>query len=130
MKKTDIFPKPTASELEILSVLWENGPSTVRFVNDKLNEKKTVGYTTTLKFLQIMTDKGLVTRESEGRTHIYSPALKEDRARTQLLDKLLDTAFGGSASKLVMQALGNYKSSREELDEIRALIDKLEGGVK
>ena len=130
MSKKKTTPKPTESELEILAVLWEHGPSSVRFVNDELNKKKRVGYTTTLKFLQIMHEKGLVTRESEGRTHIYSPSMGEDNVRTQLLDRLLDTAFGGSASKLVMQALGNYQSSTEELDEIKELIKKLEGGEK
>jgi predicted transcriptional regulator len=130
MSKKKTTPKPTESELEILAVLWEHGPSSVRFVNDELNKKKRVGYTTTLKFLQIMHEKGLVTRESEGRTHIYTPAMGKENVRTQLLDKLLDTAFGGSASKLVMQALGNYQSSTEELDEIKELIKKLEGGEK
>jgi len=130
MNKKPKIPKPTEAELEILAVLWEYGPNTVRFVNEKLNEKKRVGYTTTLKFLQIMTDKGMVSRDVDSRTHIYTALLREEKVRTQLLDKLLDTAFGGSASKLVMQALGNYNSSNEELEEIKKLIKKLEGGRK
>ncbi len=127
-----MFPslKPTDAELEILSVLWEYGPSTVRFVNDHLNKDKRVGYTTTLKFLQIMTDKGIVSRQPDGRTHVYSALLDKEKVQHQLLDRLLDTAFGGSAQKLVLQALGNYEASREELQEIKALISKLEGGTQ
>ena len=121
-------PKPTDAELEILSVLWQHGPSTVRFVNDQLNERREVGYTTTLKFLQIMREKGLVSRNTEGRTHIYEAALSQHQVQEQLINKLLDTAFGGSAHKLVMQALGRNKSSKEELEAIKAYIKKLEGG--
>ena len=120
--------KPTDAELEILSVLWEHGPSTVRFVNDQLNERREVGYTTTLKFLQIMREKGLVSRNTEGRTHIYEAALSQHQVQEQLINKLVDTAFGGSAQKLVMQALGRSKSSKEELEAIKAYIKKLEGG--
>jgi predicted transcriptional regulator len=122
------IPKPTDAELEILSVLWEHGPSTVRFVNDQLNERREVGYTTTLKFLQIMIEKGLVSRNTEGRTHIYEAALSQNQVQDQLINKLVDTAFGGSAQKLVMQALGRSKSSKEELEAIKAYIQKLEGG--
>jgi predicted transcriptional regulator len=124
------LPKPTESELEILSILWENGPSTVRFVNDRLNEKKQVGYTTTLKFLQIMTDKGLVSRMADVRTHVYSSVIRKESVQSDLLDKLLATAFDGSAKRLVMQTLGSYKASREELEEIKKLINELEGGKK
>ncbi len=120
--------KPTESELEILTVLWKHGPSTVRFVNDILNERKPVGYTTTLKFLQIMTEKGMVERSADSRTHIYSAILRQEDVQNQMLDKLLTNVFGGSAKKLVMQALGNHKASPEELKEIRELIKKLEGG--
>ena len=122
------IPKPTDAELEILSVLWEHGPSTVRFVNDQLNERREVGYTTTLKFLQIMSEKGLVTRNAEGRTHIYEAVSNREQVQEQLINKLVDTAFGGSAQKLVMQALGNAKTSREELEAIKSLIIRLEGG--
>jgi predicted transcriptional regulator len=128
MGKNTKKPKPTDAELEILSVLWEHGPSTVRFVNDQLNERREVGYTTTLKFLQIMSEKGLVTRNTEGRTHIYEAALSQHQVQDQLISKLVDTAFGGSAQKLVMQALGGSKSSKEELEAIKAYIRKLEGG--
>jgi predicted transcriptional regulator len=130
MNNQPMNPKPTDAELEILSVLWENGPCTVRFVNDTLNAGKKVGYTTTLKFLQIMTDKGIVSRQPEGRTHVYSALLEKEKVQHQMLDKLLDSAFGGSAQKLVLQALGNYKASNEELQEIKALISKLEGGSR
>ena len=129
MKKNK-SPKPTEAELEILQILWENGPSTVRFINDVLNKKKAVGYTTTLKIMQIMSEKNLVTRDEENRSHIYSAAYKEDETQKVLLDKFLESAFGGSASKLVMQALGNRKTSKREIEEIREFLDKIEGGVK
>ena len=122
--------KPTESELEILQVLWAHGPSTVRFINDKLNEKKETGYTTTLKIMQIMTAKGMLVREEDGRTHIYKPAAKEEETQQQLLDRFLDTTFRGSAARLVMQALGNAKPSKKELEEIKELIRKMEGGKK
>ncbi len=120
--------KPTESELEILSVLWNKGPSTVREVNDEMNRSKNVGYTTTLKLMQIMTEKGIVGRTMDGRTHIYHALAKQEDAQVRMLDRLLETAFGGSASKLVMQALGNHRTSDEELREIKELIQKLEGG--
>lgn len=118
--------KPTDSELEILQILWESGPSKVRFVNDKLNEAREVGYTTTLKIMQIMAEKNLVTRNTDSRTHIYSAAVDETEARKNLLEKFVDTTFRGSAMSLVMQALGNHDASTEELDEIKNLIKKLE----
>ena len=118
--------KPTDSELEILGVLWENGASTVKFINDKLNEKKEVGYTTTLKLMQIMHDKGLLERDSTARSHIYKPLISKEETQRVLMDKLLDTAFGGSAMKLVMQALGNKTASSKEIKEIRELLDKIE----
>ncbi len=118
--------KPTESELEILSVLWENGPCTVRFVNDQIGQKKTTGYTTTLKLMQIMLDKGMVDRIADGRTHIYRAIARQDEMQVRLLDRLLETAFSGSASKLVLQALGNHRTSGEELQEIKDLIKKLE----
>ena len=120
--------KPTDSELNILQVLWESGPANVRFINDELSKTKDVGYTTTLKILQIMTEKGLVTRIKDGRNHIYSAAVEQYTAQQQLLDKLLNGVFGGSSKKLVMQALGNSKPSKEELEEIRHYIESLEGG--
>jgi BlaI family penicillinase repressor len=118
--------KPTEAELDILSILWEQGPSSVRIVNDKLNVNKKVGYTTTLKQLQIMHEKGFVSRISDGRTHIYTAERGKEETQKQLLDRLLESAFGGSASNLVMQALGNHRSSPKELKEIKELIKKLE----
>ena len=118
--------QPTDSELEILQVLWENGPSTVRFINDRLNERRIVGYTTTLKIMQIMTEKGILSRRKKDRTHIYSAILNEGEAQSLMVDKLLKNAFGGSAGKLVMQALGNNKTSAEELNQIKEIIKDLE----
>ena len=116
--------EPTKSELEILQVLWQHGPSTVRFVNDTLNEqKREVQYTSTLKLMQIMTEKGLVARDESDRTHIYHPRLTQEQTQRQLVRDLLDRAFGGSSSKLVMQALATRRASAEELMEIRQLLD-------
>ncbi|WP_347157518.1 BlaI/MecI/CopY family transcriptional regulator [Pontibacter chitinilyticus] len=120
--------KPTESELEILQVLWQHGPSTVRFVHEQLSQTKEVGYTTTLKFMQLMAEKEMLAADKTSRSHIYRPLLEEEKTQRHLLDRFLDATFRGSASKLVMQALGNSKTSREELDEIRNLLDKLEGG--
>ncbi len=118
--------KPTVAELEILQILWEKGEVTVKEVNEEINKKKETGYTTTLKTMQIMFEKGLVERKKDGRSHIYSATIKKEKTQQLLLDKILDTAFGGSASKLVMQALGNKKTTKEELQEIKELINKLE----
>jgi len=118
--------RPTESELEILQVLWEHGPSTVRFVNDQLNEDREVGYTTTLKLMQIMAEKGLADRDTSQRTHIYSPAVTEAETQQNLLTQFVDRTFKGSAMKLVMQALGNHNASEAELDEIKALIEEIE----
>jgi len=118
--------KPTDSELQILQILWREGQATVREVNDELNKLKRVGYTTTLKIMQIMNEKSLLKRKKEGRTHVYIPMVKEEETQKFLLDKFLLSAFGGSAGKLVMQALGNHKSSHDELNEIKNLIDKIE----
>ena len=120
------IPKPTDSELEILQILWQNGPSTVKAVNEILNEKKEVGYTTTLKIMQIMNEKNLVVRDENERSHIYKPAIKEGEIQRVLLDRLLETAFSGSAAKLVMQALGNSQPSKEELQKIRDLLNQME----
>ena len=121
-------PKPTDSELNILQVLWASGPANVRFIIDELSKTKDVGYTTNIKILQIMTEKGLVTRIKDGRNHIYSAAVEQNAAQRQLLDKLLNGVFGGSAKKLIMQALGAHNASKEELEEIRKYIETLEGG--
>ena len=118
--------KPTDGELEILKVLWKHGPSTVRVVNEQLNLKKDVGYTTTLKIMQIMFEKGLLDRTKSGKTHIYRSLVSEESTQKQLINKLLDTAFQGSAMKMVMQALGSRSSTKEELNEIRDFLDQLE----
>ncbi len=130
MKNRKKLPRPTDAELEILQVLWEYGPSTVRFVNEKLNRKKRVGYTTTLKIMQIMTEKNLVRRDEASRSHVYSVLVDRDETESLLLEKFLATAFGGSAMKLVMQALGNHKTSKDELQQIKNLINSIEGGNK
>ncbi|MCU0348599.1 MAG: BlaI/MecI/CopY family transcriptional regulator [Saprospiraceae bacterium] len=118
--------KPTEAELEILQVLWENGPSSVRFVNEQLGERKEVGYTTTLKLMQIMFEKGLVVRNTDARSHIYEAAIERDETQRNLLGTFVDNVFSGSAMNLVMQALGNHKASKDELDQIKALIEKIE----
>jgi predicted transcriptional regulator len=121
---------PTEAELEILTVLWDEHPASVRQINDKLNEQKDVGYTTTLKLLQIMFRKGLVTRNADQRTHLYSPAIPKNNTQKKLVHNLLNKAFQGSAAKMVMQVLGNHQASKEELNEIRALLDSLEKDEK
>src|SRR5918999_1606330 len=116
-------PRPTDAELAILRVLWERGPSTVRQVHDVLGRERPAGYTTALKLLQIMTDKGLVRRDETDRTHIYQARWSEEQTQRQLVRDLLERAFGGSASKLVMQALAAKRASAEELGEIRKVLD-------
>ncbi len=118
--------KPTESELEILQIIWDNGPSTVRFVNDKLNERKKTGYTTTLKLMQIMLEKKLLSRNEKSRIHIYHPVVQKEAMQSELLDRFMENTFSGSAHKLVMKALGNHKTSRTELEEIKKLIKDLE----
>jgi BlaI family transcriptional regulator, penicillinase repressor len=118
--------EPTRSELEILQVLWQHGPSTVRFVNDHLNEqKRAVQYTSTLKLMQIMVDKGILNRDETNMKHIYSPAVEEQKTKGFLLERFVDTMYNGSASKLLMQLLGNKKTSKKELQEIKDLINKM-----
>ena len=127
MKETKRNIDPTKSELEILQVLWEFGPSTVRFVNDKLNEqKREVNYTTTLKLMQIMTEKGILQRDESTMKHIYSPTEEEQKTKSFLLNRFVDNMYNGSASRLLMQLLGNKRPSKKELDEIKKLIDKLD----
>ena len=120
--------KPTESELEILRVLWERGEATVRDVHEELSKTKDAGYTTTLKLMQIMHEKGLLTRDESERTHVYRAALSEEHTQRQLVDHLLERAFGGSARQLVMQVLSSRKASSKELAQIRGLLDELEGG--
>lgn len=117
------LPRPTDAELAILRVLWSRGPSTVRQIHDVLLRERPTAYTTALKLLQIMTEKGLVRRDESARTHIYHARLTEDQTQRQLVRDLLDRAFGGSASKLVMQALASKRASPQELGEIRKLLD-------
>ena len=120
------IPKPTEAELGILNVLWKNGPSTVREVQTYLSTTKEVGYTTALKLLQIMTDKGLVVRDESQRSHVYQAAYQQEVTQRQLVNDLLSRAFAGSAGKLALQALSSERASAEELEEIRQLLDKLE----
>ena len=124
MPRNPPAPRPTDAELAILRILWERGPSTVRQVHEVLaSRERPTAYTTALKLLQIMTDKGLVRRDESDRTHIYHARLSEDQTQRQLVRDLLDRAFGGSATKLVMQALSARRATPEELGEIRRLID-------
>jgi len=116
-------PRPTDAELAILRVLWERGSSTVRQVHEALAGTRETGYTTTLKLMQIMTDKGLVTRNETARTHVYSPMAGQEQTERQLVQDLVDRAFGGSAAQLVMRALGADGTTDAELREIRRLID-------
>ncbi|MGQ0636098.1 MAG: BlaI/MecI/CopY family transcriptional regulator [Planctomycetaceae bacterium] len=124
------LPRPTPAELAILRVLWERGPSTVREVTEAMRPERGTGYTTALKFLQIMTEKGLVRRDESTRTHIYEATLPAGQTQRQLVRELLDKAFAGSAQQLVLHALSAKKSSKAELAEIRRLIDDLEKKAK
>jgi BlaI family transcriptional regulator, penicillinase repressor len=135
MNENMMTPVPTDAELDILQVLWEKSPETVRFVNDELNKRrnadeKEVGYTTTLKIMQLMLDKGLLTREIVERSHIYRPAVSQEVTQNQVIREVVDTAFGGSASSLVMRALGSGKTKPEDLEKIKALIMEIEAGQK
>jgi len=118
--------KPTASELEILRVLWLRGPSTVREVHDALSEKKSLGYTTVLKLLQIMTAKGTVRRNETQRAHVYEACLPADQTKRQIAGDMLQRVFEGSASQLMMHALAGRKASAEEITELRRLLDEYE----
>lgn len=120
-------PKPTSTELEILRVLWKRGPSTVREVHDVLSRTKPTGYTTVLKLLQIMTAKGSVTRNEDARAHVYAARQPEENTKRQLVGDLLQRAFSGSASQLMMHALAGKKTSAEEIEEIRRMLDEYEG---
>ena len=126
------LPRPTDTELSILRVLWEHGPGSVRETLKRFNrgQEAEAGYTTILKMLQIMTDKGLVERDDSQRPQVYRARLPQEQTQRQLLDDLLDKAFGGSAKDLVMQALASKEASEEELAQVERLLDKLEGGSK
>jgi predicted transcriptional regulator len=117
--------KPTESELEILRVLWEKGEATVRDVHEILSKTKDAGYTTTLKLMQIMHEKGMVKRDERKKTHKYIPLISREKTQKQFVGKMIDTLFQGSSTQLVMQALGNHQTSKEELEEIQKLIDNL-----
>ncbi|MBN8860561.1 MAG: BlaI/MecI/CopY family transcriptional regulator [Sphingobacteriales bacterium] len=117
--------KPTESELEILRVLWSKESATVREVHEALAASKDVGYTTTLKLMQIMHEKGLVSRDDSSKTHIYKALVSREKTQKHLLGKMIDNLFAGSPAQLVMQALGNHKTSRDELDEIQDLLNTL-----
>ena len=123
-------PRPTDAELEILSVLWQRGPSTVREVHEALSRGRSTGYTTVLKLLQIMAEKGLVRRNEEQRAHVYEARFAQEQTQRQLVGDLLERAFDGSARKLVMQALATKKASSEELSQIRQLLDEFERGAR
>ena len=117
--------EPTKSELEILQVLWTNGPSTVRFVNDQLNkQKREVQYTSTLKLMQIMVEKGLLNRDDSQMKHVYSAAIDENKTKSYLLDRFISSMYNGSATKLMQHLLGNKKASKEELEAIKELLKK------
>ena len=118
--------RPTDGELEILRILWDQGPSTVREVHQVLEERRGAGHTTVLKMMQIMTDKGLLERDTSVRPQIFSPVRSRERVQRRFLDDLLERVFEGSAAKLVLQALSSKPASSEELVEIRRLLDELE----
>ena len=124
---TTKYIKPTESELEILQILWTKGIATVREVHEELTKTKEAGYTTTLKLMQIMHEKGLVKRDDSMRTHIYQPAVNKERTQKHLLSKMIDTLFGGSPTQLVIQALGDDKhtASAEEIEKIQILLNSL-----
>lgn len=127
--KGNLPPEPTRSELEILQVLWQHGPSTVRAVNEWLNEqKREVQYTSTLKLMQIMVEKGLLLRDESQMKHVYTAAVEEGKTKGFLLDRFMDALYNGSPSSLMMQLLGNRKTSKKELDAIRELLNKMDKG--
>jgi len=117
--------KPTEGEMEILQVLWQKGLCTVREVHEAL-DKKDSGYTTTLKLMQIMHEKGMVERDTNQKTHIYKAIVNQDKTEKQLVNKMIDNVFNGSAARLVMQALGNHTTSADEIEEIKKYLEKLE----
>ncbi|MGA2261125.1 MAG: BlaI/MecI/CopY family transcriptional regulator [Acidobacteriota bacterium] len=129
MKKTT-DTRPTGGELEILGVLWRRGPSTVREVYNILERNRPIGYTTVLKLMQIMAEKGLVIRNEDQRAHIYEARAPRDQTQKQLVRDLVDRAFNGSALTLVMQALSSRKATRAELAQIRKLLDDYERGTR
>lgn len=117
--------EPTKAELEVLHVLWAHGPSSVRFVNDKLNEQREINYTSTLKVMQIMADKGILKRDESQVKHIYHAVEEEQKTQEHMLDRFVESVYQGAAGKLVMQVLGNKKTSKEDLAQIREILDRL-----
>jgi predicted transcriptional regulator len=130
MSKKSRLPKPTDAELSILRVLWERGPSTVREIWEKLSPEQGTGYTTVLKIMQIMFEKGLLARDETTRSHVYRAARSQEQTQREVIGHLLERVFSGSAPKLVMQALATKKATRAELAEIRKLLDEMEGSAK
>src|SRR5579862_431447 len=119
--------EPTKSELEILQILWQHGPATVRFVNEQLNEqKRAVQYTSTLKLMQIMSEKGILKRDETNMKHVYTPAMEEQKTKSFLLERFVDSMYNGSASSLMRQLLGNKKTSKKELEAIKELLKNLD----
>lgn len=117
---------PTPSELEILQFLWKHGPSTVKQIHEELEQRKEVRYTTTLKTMQVMFERGMLKREAQGRKHIYQAAIAEEETQDVLLDRFLNKTFRGSALKLVMRALGNYDATQSDLNQLKDYIDQME----
>jgi BlaI family penicillinase repressor len=118
--------KPTDSELEVLALIWQQGPLTVRQVHDQIKKSRDIGYTTTLKIMQIMFNKDILERSKQGKTHLYNAVESQQKTRDGLVNKIVNTAFHGSAKDLIMQALGSSRTSKAELEEIREYLDKLE----
>jgi predicted transcriptional regulator len=118
--------KPTESEIEILNILWTKGPCTVRDVHEVLAKSKEAGYTTTLKLMQIMHEKMLLKRDESARSHIYTANISQEKTQGQIVKRMIDNVFNGSASQLVMQALGNHKTNKAELDEIKKYLEDME----
>jgi len=129
LKKGDIgkYDTPTKSEMDVLQVLWQHGPSTVRFVHDTLNEQKedAIQYTSTLKLMQVMTEKGMLDRDETNMKHIYKPLLEETKTKGAMLEKFVDNMYNGSASNMMMALLGADKTSKEELEKLKALLNNL-----
>ncbi len=124
--QTNDHLKPTDSELEILNILWEKGPCTVREVHEVLEKSKEAGYTTTLKLMQIMHDKNLLKRDATNKSHIYTANISQEKTQGQLVKRMIENVFNGSASQLVMQALGQHKSNNDELQEIKRYLEEIE----
>lgn len=122
---TEKFLKPTESEMEILQVIWNKGQASVREVHESLLTHKDIGYTTTLKLMQIMFEKGLLYRDDSSRTHIYRPALSQEKAQKHLISKMINTLFSGSPASLVLQVLGSHKTSEDELKKIEHLLEQI-----